>query len=80
MCGTAGTTHYMEEVERLCQRAIIMDHGRIIALISFGTLGVCWLFAILVFDVRVHGSWAGFVLVNAAAALFSASIALMRQP
>jgi ABC-2 type transport system ATP-binding protein len=25
------TTHYMEEVERLCHRAIIMDHGRIIA-------------------------------------------------
>jgi ABC-2 type transport system ATP-binding protein len=26
------TTHYMEEVERLCQRVVIMDHGRIIAL------------------------------------------------
>src|SRR6185503_19405245 len=25
------TTHYMEEVERLCHRAVIMDHGRIIA-------------------------------------------------
>jgi ABC-2 type transport system ATP-binding protein len=25
------TTHYMEEVERLCHRAIIMDHGRVIA-------------------------------------------------
>ncbi len=24
------TTHYMEEVERLCDRVIIMDHGRII--------------------------------------------------
>lgn len=25
------TTHYMEEVERLCKRAAIMDHGRVIA-------------------------------------------------
>jgi ABC-2 type transport system ATP-binding protein len=25
------TTHYMEEVERLCQRVVIMDHGKIIA-------------------------------------------------
>jgi len=28
------TTHYMEEAEALCQRAAIMDHGRIIALDS----------------------------------------------
>ena len=26
------TTHYMEEAERLCDRVLIMDHGRIIAL------------------------------------------------
>ena len=25
------TTHYMEEVERLCDRVIIMDHGKIVA-------------------------------------------------
>jgi ABC-2 type transport system ATP-binding protein len=25
------TTHYMEEAERLCQRAAIMDHGKVIA-------------------------------------------------
>jgi ABC-2 type transport system ATP-binding protein len=25
------TTHYMEEVERLCERVIIMDHGRVLA-------------------------------------------------
>jgi ABC-2 type transport system ATP-binding protein len=25
------TTHYMEEVERLCERVIVVDHGRIIA-------------------------------------------------
>ncbi len=25
------TTHYMEEVERLCERIVIVDHGRIIA-------------------------------------------------
>jgi len=25
------TTHYMEEVERLCQRVAIMDHGSVIA-------------------------------------------------
>ncbi len=26
------TTHYMEEAERLCDRVLIMDHGRIVAL------------------------------------------------
>ena len=25
------TTHYMEEAERLCDRILIMDHGRIVA-------------------------------------------------
>jgi ABC-2 type transport system ATP-binding protein len=30
------TTHYMEEAERLCDRIIIVDHGRVIA---SGTLG-----------------------------------------
>jgi ABC-2 type transport system ATP-binding protein len=25
------TTHYMEEVERLCEQVVIMDHGRVIA-------------------------------------------------
>jgi ABC-2 type transport system ATP-binding protein len=25
------TTHYMEEVERLCDRIVIMDHGRVVA-------------------------------------------------
>ncbi len=25
------TTHYMEEVERLCDRIIIIDHGRVVA-------------------------------------------------
>src|SRR5258705_532615 len=25
------TTHYMEEAERLCDRVIIMDHGRVVA-------------------------------------------------
>ena len=25
------TTHYMEEAERLCDRIVIMDHGRVIA-------------------------------------------------
>jgi len=47
------------------------------ALISLGTMAVCWLFAILVFGVRVHGSWAGFVLVNVASSLLAASLALM---
>ncbi len=26
------TTHYMEEVERLCDRVAIVDHGRVLAL------------------------------------------------
>jgi ABC-2 type transport system ATP-binding protein len=26
------TTHYMEDAERLCDRVLIMDHGRIVAL------------------------------------------------
>jgi ABC-2 type transport system permease protein len=47
------------------------------ALVSFLTLGVCWFFAIVVFGVRVHGSWAGFILINAGAALLAASFALM---
>jgi ABC-2 type transport system ATP-binding protein len=38
------TTHFMEEAERLCDRVLIMDHGRIVALDSpealVGTLGV----------------------------------------
>ncbi len=25
------TTHYMEEVERLCDRIVIVDHGRVLA-------------------------------------------------
>ena len=25
------TTHYMEEVERLCERVVIVDHGRVVA-------------------------------------------------
>ena len=25
------TTHYMEEAERLCERVVIMDHGRVLA-------------------------------------------------
>ena len=35
------TTHYMEEVERLCGRAAIIDHGRIVALDTIeGLLGL----------------------------------------
>ena len=25
------TTHYMEEAERLCDRIVVMDHGRVVA-------------------------------------------------
>lgn len=32
------TTHYMEEVERLCDRIAIMDHGKIVAAGSLGEL------------------------------------------
>jgi ABC-2 type transport system permease protein len=47
------------------------------ALVSFGTLSIGWLVSMLVFGVRVHGSWPGFLLVNLAAALLAASFALM---
>ena len=47
------------------------------ALVAFLTLCVCWVFAMLVFGVRVHGSWPGFLLVNVASALLAASFALM---
>lgn len=29
--GVLYTTHYMEEAERLCQRVVIMDHGKVVA-------------------------------------------------
>jgi ABC-2 type transport system ATP-binding protein len=32
------TTHYMEEVERLCQRVAVMDHGEVVALGSMSEL------------------------------------------
>jgi ABC-2 type transport system ATP-binding protein len=32
------TTHYMEEVERLCDRVIIMDHGKVVADDSLASL------------------------------------------
>ena len=31
-CTVVLTTHFMEEAERLCDRVLIMDHGRIVAL------------------------------------------------
>jgi ABC-2 type transport system ATP-binding protein len=42
-CTVVLTTHFMEEAERLCDRVLIMDHGRIVALDSpdalIGSLG-----------------------------------------
>jgi len=32
------TTHYMEEAERLCDRVVIMDHGRVVASDTLGGL------------------------------------------
>jgi ABC-2 type transport system ATP-binding protein len=32
------TTHYMEEVERLCDRVVVIDHGRVLADDSLGDL------------------------------------------
>ena len=32
------TTHYMEEVERLCERVVILDHGRVLADASLADL------------------------------------------
>ena len=36
--GLIYTTHYMEEVERLCDRIAIMDHGQVVALGSLPEL------------------------------------------
>jgi ABC-2 type transport system permease protein len=47
------------------------------ALVSFATMAICWLIAMVIFGVRVHGSWPGFILINAGAALLAASFALM---
>ena len=32
------TTHYMEEAERLCDRIVIVDHGRVVANDELGAL------------------------------------------
>ncbi len=37
-CTVVLTTHFMEEAERLCDRVLIMDHGRIVALDTPGAL------------------------------------------
>ena len=46
------------------------------ALIGLATLTVCWGFSMVVFHVRVLGSWPGFVLCNLAVAVFAASLGL----
>ena len=46
-------------------------------LISAFTLGVCFAFAWLVFDVKVQGSFIGFVLCIVAFSLFAASVGLL---
>jgi ABC-2 type transport system permease protein len=46
------------------------------AIIALGTLAVCWTFSMVVFHVRVSGSWPGFILCNAALAVFAASMGL----
>jgi len=47
------------------------------ALISLITLAVCWGFAILVFKVRIEGSWLGFIGCNAGIAVLAAGIGLL---
>jgi ABC-2 type transport system permease protein len=46
------------------------------SIIAFCTLAVCWGFSMLVFHVRVSGSWPGFIGCNAALAVFAASLGL----
>ncbi len=46
-------------------------------LISLLTLGACWLFAVLVFNVTISGSLVGFLACNVAIALFSSTVALL---
>ncbi len=44
------------------------------ATIAFLTLSICWSFSMLVFHVRVNGSWLGFIACNAAIAIFAGSL------
>ncbi len=46
------------------------------SIIGFSTLLMCWAFSIAVFHVHVSGSWAGFIAINAAVAVFAASLGL----
>lgn len=47
------------------------------SIIGFGTLATCWAFSMLVFNVRVNGSWLGFLACNASLAIFAASLGLL---
>jgi ABC-2 type transport system permease protein len=65
-------------------RAAPLSRGTLLAgravsssIIAVGTLAVCWAFSIVVFHVRVSGSWAGFIALNIAFAFFAASFGLL---
>ena len=45
-------------------------------LIACSTLVICWAFSMVVFHVRVNGSWPGFIACNFAFSLFAASLGL----
>jgi ABC-2 type transport system permease protein len=47
------------------------------AIITFATFAACWAFVMIVFGVRVRGSWLGFVACNAGVAIFAASLGLL---
>ncbi|HXT42326.1 MAG TPA: ABC transporter permease [Candidatus Angelobacter sp.] len=47
------------------------------ALISLITLAICWGFAVIVFKVRIDGSWLGFIGCNVGIAVLAASIGLL---
>ncbi len=61
----------------LSKASLLAGRALSCAIIGLITLAVSWTFAVIVFSVRINGSWIGFVLCNAAFALFAGALALL---
>ena len=61
----------------LSKASLLAGRGLSCALIALFTLSVAWLFAGIVFGVRIEGNWVGFIACNVAFALFAGSMALL---